>query len=615
MQGAKLLCKLFSLLVLLIISFSISAQIDTTHKLSIDSIILRQKGIIGKLAQNLLTDTVVEDILVLIRTDKPFQRYKGRVIRDIIIQNLEFGGVNADTSKNIKNKLRRLSDKLHRQTREFVIRNNLFFSEGEKLSPYVLADNERHLRDLPFIRDAKIRVLSVRGSRDSVDLIVTTNDVLSIGGNFRMHSAESISLSLDEDNFLGYGDYIRTQSLFDITREERFGYGFEYIKRNILGSFVDGAAGFTNFSKAFSNGKREEKVSYFRLTRPLVNRYLKWTYGSELEWRQTQNFYNTDSIYQSDFKYKYNIIDAWAALNIDAGKLDGNTDKARLRRLIGLRVLQQNFMDKPLIYANEYFYSYADLKAVLGSFSIFRQNFYKTQYIYGFGRNEDVPEGMEASFTSGFTKKDGRERPFAGINFQRYHFTAMQHYFNYTIRAGTYLYKNKMEDIDLLARVEYFSRLHHLERKWKQRFFFSTSATKQINSLLNEPLRLESEFGLRELRNNNAGGNFRLTVKGESVFFSPWSVLFFRFAPFIFGNAAYFNLKTENVSTPKLYAALGGGFRIRNESLIFGTTEFRGMYFPRKNFSNESWRVEARTNIRFKYNQEFIRRPEFVRVN
>jgi hypothetical protein len=166
-----------------------------------------------------------------------------------------------------------------------------------------------------------------------------------------------------------------------------------------------------------------------------------------------------------------------------------------------------------------------------------------------------------------------------------------------------------------LAELEYFSRLHHLERNWKQRFFLSASSAKQFNYLLNEPLRLESEYGLRELKNNNQLGDLRLTLKGESVFFSPWSVLLFRFAPFVFANGSYFNLKTENKSDPKIYASIGGGVRIRNESLIFGTTEFRGMYFPRKNFQNRSWRFEVNTNIRFKYNQQFIKRPEFVRIN
>ena len=133
--------------------------------------------------------------------------------------------------------------------------------------------------------------------------------------------------------------------------------------------------------------------------------------------------------------------------------------------------------------------------------------------------------------------------------------------------------------------------------------------------MLGEPVRIESEYGLEELKNNNAAGNFRATLKGESVFFSPWSLLFFRFAPFVFANGSYINLKVQDESVPKLYAALGAGVRVRNESLIFGTTEFRGMYFPRKNFRGESWRVQVRTNIRFKYNQEFIRRPEFVKVN
>lgn len=614
MRRRKYFFNLLNLAVFLMISFSIKAQADTTKKkISIDSIILRQKGIIGKLAQNLLTDTATGDMPGLQRTDQPFNQYKDRIIRNIRIEVTEFGIT--DTSRRFNNKLKRISDKFHRRTRDFVIRNNLFFSQNDRLAPYVLGDNERHLRDLPFTRDARIIVQPVSGTEDSVDVLIVTHDVLSLGGSFRMHNAESVSLSVREDNFLGYGDRIRAQGLFDITRKEKFGYGFDFIKRNIGGSFVDGAIGFSNFDKTFSNGRREERISYFRLTRPLVSRYMKWTYGSQVEMHETQNFYNPDSLYEFDFKYKYKIVDAWGAWNIDADRPDGNSEKARSRRLIGLRVIEQKFSDKPLKYANQYFYSYADLKAVLASVSIFRQNFYKTQYIYGFGRNEDVPEGMELSITGGWTKKNQRERPFAGLNFQRYYFTAKQHYFNYTVRAGTFLYKGKAEDIDLLAQLDYFSRLHLLQRKWKQRFFLSASATRQVNSLLNEPLRLESEYGLEELKNNFAGGNSRATLKAESVFFSPWSVLFFRFAPFVFANGTYLNLRVERASVPRLYGAVGGGVRIRNESLIFGTTEFRGMYFPRKNFRNESWRIEVNTNIRFKYNQEFIKRPEFVRVN
>jgi hypothetical protein len=623
MHRSKDFYVLLFVTVLSSLSYSVSAQIDTTKKsdttkrLTIEEIIARQKGFIRQLAQNLLHDTAMENVQALTRTDQKFQRYKGKIIRQITVQSLEFGAAVSDTSNRLKNSLRNISNSLHHRTREVVIRNNLFFSENEKLSPYILADNEKHLRDLPFIRDAIIRVLPVRGTRDSVDVSVISKDVLSIGGTFKVYNAESVSVGLKEDNFFGNGDRIVGETLFDMSRDQKFGYDLEYIKRNIAGSFVDAALGFSNFNKTFNYGKREERLAYLRLAKPLVSRNMLWTYGSELEYHETQNFYHPDSIYRYFLKYKYNLVDAWGMVNLDASKADNNDYKARLRRLVGLRVIHQNFMDEPGKYANQYFYNYADLTAVLGSMSVFRQAFYKTQYIYGFGRNEDVPEGMEASLTSGWTKKDGRARPFAGINFQKYYFTPAKHYLNFTVKAGAYLYKNATEDVDLLARVDYFSRLIHPEGRWKQRFFFSTSVTKQINRLLNEPLALENEYGFLHLENTNViGGDTRFMVKGETVFFSPWSVLFFRFAPFVYGDASYLNYKTENHTyIPKLYTAVGGGIRIRNESLIFGTTEFRGTYFPRKNLSNESWRFEVSTNIRFKYNQEFVRRPEFVKVN
>lgn len=606
--------RILLLLFFMVFGFYCFGQVDSTAKRPIDSIIMRQKGLIRQLAQNLLADTGSAGDQGLLRTDQPFQRYSGYIIRNIEIETHEFDII--DSSRRFDNSLKRVSDLLHRKSRDFVIRNHLFFDRNQALSPYVMGDNERHLRDLPFVRDARIRVIPVPGS-DSVDVVVVTNDVLSMGGSLRMHNTETVSANIKEDNLMGYGDQVSVQGLFDAARTEHFGYGFDFTKRNIMGSFINASAGFTNFAKTINLAEREERVTYFRITRPLVNRFMKWTFGGELELHKTQNFYSTDSVYRQLYQYKYDLIDSWVTWNMDADKPDspGSNNSPRIRRLLGLRLVQQKFDYRPLHFEQEYDYRYADLQAVLGAFSIFKQNFYKTQFIYGFGRNEDVPEGLEASFTTGWTRKQQRERPFAGLNFQHYFFSGSGHYFDYGVKAGAFLYKSRLEDIDLLARMDYFSKLHYLNSTWKQRYFLGASITKQLNSVLGEPVRIESQYGLEELRNNNAAGNFRATLKAESVFFSPWTLLFFRFAPFIFSNATYINLKINQVSVPKLYASIGGGVRIRNESLIFGTTEFRGMYFPRKNFRNESWRIEVNTNIRFKYSNNFIRRPEFVGVN
>ena len=594
---------------------STKRQEDSTKKKGIDSFLLKQKGIIGQLAENLLADTNQEQAAkALERNDLPFQRYRGRIIRHIYIGVLDFGVSIYDTSKQVKNGLTRLANNLHHKSRDYVIKNNLFFKENQPLSPYVLGDNERHLRDLAYLQDAKIIVRPIKGTRDSVDIVVYTKDVLSLGGSIHANNMKSAQIALKEDNAFGWGDRIQVSTLYDYKRNERFGNGAEYIKRNIGGSFVDAYAGYLNFAKSFSSGNREENAAYLIFVRPLVNPYMRWTYSVEAAVHSTQNMYSTDSLYDTELKYKYTNVDAWAAWNMSADHIWGKNDDHRLRRLIGLRVLNRDFTDKPLKFAELYDYRYADLFAVLASASVFKQNFYKTQYIYGFGRNEDVPEGVDISLTGGWTRKNLRERPYVGVDFQRSYFSAHERYFNYTARVGSFFYKGNAEDIDLLANLDYFSRLKQMGPRWKQRTFLSAGIGKQFQSLLNEPLMFESEFGLPSFRFNNLGGDMRISGKAESVFFSPWSVLLFKFAPFVFADGTYFRFYNVDYGQ-NLYTAIGGGIRIRNESLIFGTVEFKGIYFPRKNYYNESWRIEINTNVRFKYNKQLIKRPDFVHVN
>ncbi|HKP31825.1 MAG TPA: hypothetical protein VJT83_03835 [Chitinophagaceae bacterium] len=602
------------LLLCILSSLSSFAQTDTARQQRMDSFIRKQRGIIGQLAENLLTDPEdPEPVKGVLRNDQQYQRFRGRVIRNIYVVTLNFGVSITDTSQKAESRLTHLANRFHRKSRDFAIRNNLFFQENEKLNPYLLGDNERHLRNLPYLQDARFQVRGV--SRDSVDIIVFTKDVLSLGGSVELHNTKSISLTPKEDNFMGWGDRLQLQLLYDQKRVNPVGYGTEYIRRNIGGSFIDGSIGYVNFLKSFSSGKKEENTAYLRFERPLVNPYMRWTYAAEAALHSTQNMYASDSLYTQDLQYRYTIMDAWLGWNMSADKLAGKNEADRLRRLLGLRVLSQKFNVKPVKFKEVYNYRYADLTAVLMSATIFRQDFYKTQYIYGFGRNEDVPEGIDISLSGGWTKKESRVRPYVGLDFQRYYFSKSERYWHYTARVGTYFYKRRAEDIDLLFNIDYFSHLIDLGRKWKQRTFISGGFARQFRVLLNEPLMLESEYGLPGFRYNNQGGDLRISGKVETVFFSPWSILLFRFAPFIFADATYFKLIPDGILKTKTFSAIGGGIRTRNESLIFGTIELKGMYFPKKNFFGDQWRIETNLNVRFKYNSQLIRRPEFVRVN
>lgn len=599
----------------------LQAQTDTLKRnRGIDSFILKRKGLLGKLARNLLSDTARQDAAAagaIVRNDLLFSIHEGRVIRSVTIQGLDFGTPINDTTKVFKNRLTRLANGLHRKTRGYVIRDNLFFKKGDKVFPPLLADNERHLRDQPYLQDARIVIHTSDHSNDSVDVTVLTKDVLSIGGSFHLNNTRSLDLSAKDDNLFGWGDRILGSVLYDQLRAERVGYGFEYIKRNIAGSFIDAYAGYENWNQGFNSGRDEETNTYARIVKPLVNPYMMFTYAAEVSYHKTANQYLPDSVYNNGFRYEYYNYDAWLGWNTGAFKLIPNLNPdSRLRTLLSMRVLKKRFQQIPDSFQTKYDAMYADLTGVLGSISIFGQNFYKTRYIYGFGRNEDVPEGTDVSLTAGWTRKQQRDRPYIGLDFSRNYFTEHETYFNFTFRVGGYWYRKKLEDVDVLANIDFFSKLHSMGPRWKQRTFISAGVTGQFNKVLNEELFLESPFGLPELHNGRKiGGDVRSTVKAESVFFSPLNIFNFKFAPFTFANFCLLTPTSEQFKKSDLYTSLGAGIRARNESLIFGTFELKAHYFPRANFSGSHWRIDFNTNVKFKYNRQIIKRPEILIVN
>jgi hypothetical protein len=603
------------LLIIMLSSGQAAAQDDSLQEKGQDTFfLLRYKGFLGRLGKSITRDTAAPDPN-LQRIDLFYARFQGRTIRHIILRQLDFGVPLNDTTKSFKNSLTNLADAVHHNTRDRIIRNNLFFKEGDTLLPILIADNERHLRDQAFLGDAKIVVQRVKGTRDSVDVFVLTKDVLSIGGQFKLGNLNRMRVAAREDNFLGRGDRVQLSGFYDRLRSNQFGSGVEYDARNIAGSFVDGSFGFQDFASTFNTGHRQETTIFSRFVKPLVNPYMKWTYALEGAWHRNNNGYFSDSLFKNDYQYEYYNIDAWGGLNLSAHALNSDIEDDRLRALIGLRFLHQEFSEVPKKYQEQYYYQYANITGVLASMSLFRQDFYKTQYIYGFGRNEDVPEGLNVSLTSGYTNKQQRTRPYFGLDVNLNYFSHHKNYFNYTFRAGGYSYKRKYEDVSLLFSVDFFTRLRNLSRTWKLRTFITASLTTQLNKQLNEPLLLESQYGLPEYQNIFLGGDHRLTIKAESVFFNDFSFIAFRFAPFIFGNGSLITPEDQKLDKTKLYSTVGAGIRSRNESLVFGTLELRVFYFPGKNFNGDSFRVDFNTNIRFKYSSQLVRRPDFIVVN
>jgi hypothetical protein len=601
----------YFLAILFLVQISISfAQVQN------DSFfLLKKKGLLKKLGKSIYINNEAETEPV--KAVNPFEKFKGKYIRTITIGPTGFYTIVNDTVNGRKNNFgEAIQDAFHKNTLPSVIKKNLFFREGDLLLPLLLADNERFLRDQPFLRDALIVVQQDTAEVNFVDVVVLTRDVFTLGGSINLSSLTRGEAVVQEENLFGTGDRVEVSAFYDKDRSPRMGYGASFGKRNIKNSFINLSAGFKTYSPAFNSGRQEETNLFVNFDKQLVSRYSAWMGNAFLGFSNTKNDYAlSPEDYKSNFRYANFTFDTWAGLNIGYKQKRETDSEKRLRHFVAARTLYNTFFKVPEKAVNTYDPSYTNNTGVLFSYTLYKQNFFKTNFIYGFGRKEDVPQGLSATIVSGYTIKQGFKRYYAGVEFEGTKLYKQGLFADYTFKLGSFYNNKKAQDGALLVGVNTFTKLRKLNSVWLQRNFIGLNFARQFNNLFNFPLLIEAPNGLPYFRNLGFGADVRTTLKFETVFFNLKKFVGFRFAPFVFSDFALLKTINETTKQSKGYTALGGGVRARNENLVFGTIELRGFYFPRVNDGVKDWRIEFTTKLRFRYNSSFIRRPDFVSAN
>jgi len=572
----------------------------------------KKKGIIGRLAKSISVDPPGP---APVKIANPYLPYAGMIIRSIQLFRYGFDRNIYDTTVIKKNFGVTLGKTFHKVTKSNIIANDLLFKAGDHLFPSILADNERLLREEIYLQDARILVKLVPGSIDSVDIFVITKDVFSIGGTANIGSTKKGQFQLKEENLGGTGSRLAGDFLYDKSRSPNQGFGAEYVQRNIKGSFIDWTTGFQSFAPAIATGRNEVTTVYTGFQKPLVSPYIPWTGALNVMFNSTANNYN-DTGYTSLYKYSFYSLDGWYGYNFGSRRLLYKNLKTRLRKFIAIRGFDMHFSDIPVTNDTLYNYRYANVAGSLVSLNIFKQDFYRTNFIYGFGRDEDVPEGFNASIVGGWTLKEGRHRPYLGLNGEITHFSKHGAYGDYTFRLGAYSYQHNLEDFDILISMNNFTALKKISSVWYNRNFISASITRQMNLALDQPLTIQSTFGLPYFPlTTQTMGDLRTSFGGQAVFFNMNKLLGFRFAPYLFSNLSLLTHTQEAFDKSDMFSAIGAGVRTRNENLTFGTFEIKGYYFPRTLPGMNEWRIEFNTNLQFKFNSTFIQEPDFITPN
>jgi len=611
----KLVSPLFFLLLL---SFAVKAQDeeDTTAEKSRSRINMHDifHQAMESIAHN-PNDTLDESALLLDRSEESYKKYEGRYIRYIIINRLGFEKKFNDTSRWLPTMGTRIYNHLHINTKEWVIRHNLFISEHSRVNAYELADNERYLRTLDFIQDARITVKAVRGTRDSVDVFVFTKDLFTITGDIDNSGITTIKGRAADANFLGMGQRLQFSLLYGQNRKPLLGYELLYKKQSIARTFVTATLAYSQINTGRSDGREEEEAYYFRLERPLVSPYSHFAGAFEMSHNRSSNVYaKPDSLF---YNYGYNVYDGWLGYNICTENIndDKNYKGPRDRKFIAVRYFKDHYTNTPVQVGERFDPIYNSKEAALGSLTFFRQDFYKTQYIYGFGTTEDLPYGYNITATGGWYKQLSLERPYFGLSGNKYIASGAGEFYQVFARTGGfYRGAGTIQDASILFGASVFSRLVSY-KNIKMREYFRFSYTRLYNRVTYAPLLINNQFGLKDFGTDSVMGHRRINLYTESFLFTKYKVYGFRMAPFVFANVAVITPDDRGFFQSNIYTGFGGGLRTRNENLIFGTIELKATYFPNPVYGVRGFLVNLNSGISFRYHTDYVTAPDVLQLN
>jgi hypothetical protein len=541
--------------------------------------------------------------------------YAGKRINSITIEQHNFLSSIDSKESNLKDIFSKIGNKLQSNSKKRAIRENIFFKEWDVFDPSIIAYNEKWLRDLSYIQDAKITATITPYDTNQVDLIVVTKDLFSYGGELQINNKDAYAAKINNINLLGTGNSVQLIQNFENGRTPKSGWGYDIGLSNLMGSFISINAGINQFGNNLANNVLSARKNYISVQRPLLHPNSKWLGGMEyLETFNKNVFPGTwDSVFDQQLNYDLKHKDIWVGyqLTSQSKRIKSNA----YRQFIQYRYLENNFKERPIDYLLQLDRNYQNLKANFISFTLVRQSVYRTRYLYGLGRYEDLPIGQSLTWTTGQYKIEEDKAAYLGFKFEQYKLSKKDNYTHVIANIASSYINQSLQDFRFLASLEQFSKLKYLNNGYGYRQIVNLSFTQTLKNKYNEALRINSIYGIPELNREQIKGGTRLSANWETVLYNNRAIWGFKSAPFVFGNLTYIRAVGNPILKGDIYTAIGSGMRIRNENLIFGTIELKGFYFPRTNQQVSPWNFSLITNLRYKYNSNIVDKPNYVEIN
>lgn len=494
-----------------------------------------------------------------------------RIIRTIRIETLEpFGYSLTDTTKHSHSFIQKTGNALHFKTQRKIVRNYLLFNEGDELNLLQVVESERLVRKSEFIRDAKITVVPVAGTSDSVDIVVTTQDLWTFSPRFTLTESR-VKFRFTEYNFFGLGHRFSNNLVYNYAHpsDEPLYTEGSYLVPNIANTYISAEAVYRILQNDQTKGLAFNRPFYSTLSNwaggfGFVNRTIR----DSIEFKDTGfEKYNYDAWISSAWIGRSFVLKTGPTIEEHATK--GVVSGAYTRTRYGI-------LNPSSANLTNYF---VPVDLYLVSFGITNRKYFTDRYIFRFGEKEDVPTGRLLEVTTGAEQKGKSLRNYFDVSIGTTNYIGHSGYLSTRLTFSTFISGSGLTQGLVKADLFAFSRLFTF-RQAKIRWFGYSNFLYGIKRNEGELISLRYNNGISGFKSVLPEGTSRFTVNMRVLFFNRLEWLGFRVTPVLLLGVGMVGDKETPIYNARVYKGFGAGVAVTNVYLVKSNFEILIGFYP-----------------------------------
>lgn len=505
-----------------------------------------------------------------------FMPYEGRLIRNINIQILAPYGVSIEEPENDNpTKLQKFANSIQVHTKDWVVRNDLLFKQGEKVIALTFADTERNLWARGTFKDLKIFIVPVECSDELVDVVVMVQERGSWNAATSL-AYDKVSVGLQFKNFMGLPHTLNNYVSFNYRKDNFYTIYGDYTYENIKRSQINFGAEYA-YSKMAQSGSLGVSRNFFSANTKWAG-HIKGGVDRTLE--AIPNSFG-QGIPTNTFT---NWQDVWLAT---AFKFPGKFGKRypQQRIILSGRAYRNQYIWRPYKRSPDGSQVFLDNTYFLGSIGFANWDYYVDHSVYYLGEAEYFAKGLSGALIGGFDYDEELQiRFYNGVKLSYGAYLGKAGYWNVNANYGGFVKRDSYQQVHFALKNQFFSSPIKLGNRFMMRLYIAANITLGFNRPLGKEIIVNNSNGVRGIFVDYVRGNRSYVFNFETDVFPTFKILNFSSSAFAFADVAI--SQKGSMTDNQITQGYGAGIRLRNLGMGIGFFEITFAYYPQLNIPN-----------------------------